>query len=544
MNEIFAYRWIPVTLMILSSAMTFNISVDAENISPSLILYSVDVRAPQSDADGSSAHPFNTLQAAHDKIAQDIASHATDTAWVQPSFTVRIHAGTFENQYTACKGNVCNLLNVSVSGTASAPITFEPYGDGSVILKGIGFVDADVNGDGFADGPPDTKKREILINLTGKYVTMKGLELHNSSGKGMLIQGSFNTIENVSSHDNWSTNFDVGGGADVRVEGNVLRNVESYRCRHGTGVLLTRVASPITVVTKNLVVDSLSYNNGYQPDGVKVLPITGDPQGGGNSDGFGAAKQCGGATYTESFCPENVYRGTVSFGNADDGYDVNFSDSLMHNNIAFFNGPNGNKGYKVFLTTVKRQTWIGNIAYANLDRGFEIRSAGGFTFINNTSVGNVNQGIVGITGDTIARNNMSAFNGGNDFPLIAASCPQCSANWAKDGSGGNYRGDPQLIEIHPFRDSSGNIVVSFPPNLTIAQKVSWIKGVFKSSFGLRSNSGAVDKGLSTVFKEPQTGEFISIPYYGSAPDIGAVEFQENAESTLPRPAPATNVRAR
>ena len=110
-----------------------------------------------------------------------------------------------------------------------------------------------------------------------------------------------------------------------------------------------------------------------------MLPIGGDPQGGGNSDGISATKYF---ADDAAFAPQYGVRnwGTnfyfvrnISFNNCDDGFDISCGSSMLEDNRSLFNGPTGAMGYKIFRPTQK-MIYRGNVAYGNMARGFELRA--------------------------------------------------------------------------------------------------------------------------------------------------------------------------
>ncbi len=443
--------------------------------------------------------------------------------------TVLIKAGVYQNELANCSGATCTFVRVDNSGTAANPIVIKAYGNGPVTLRGLGFRDTDTDNDGLADGPLNPSKREKLLDIRGNYVYVSDLEFTNSQQMGIEINGSFNKVENVVSHDNWSTNIAIGSSVPGKVEGNLVRYAETYRSRSSNGIALQR-PDPITdVVTRNIVEYSLAYENGRRSDGTRMIPSLGDVAGGGNSDGMGSAKGCSDyPTFNSSFpysnaCPKNIFRYNFMFKNSDDGVDMSHADSLLERNISFGNGgaAGGGKGYKV-LRNVDGNTYVNNIAYANADRGFDLRVSN-LKFFNNLALSNGGQGIQGASGDSLMRNNIAFGNSLNDFPVTSA-CLGCSNNWIGDKTGAALSGDPKLDNSLLFKNSQGEIVVSMPQSGTIAEKWNWLDNRFKSAFALQSSSGAINAGTAISFVDPISGQTRSISYVGNAPDIGAYEY--------------------
>ncbi|OHA29600.1 MAG: hypothetical protein A3G52_00705 [Candidatus Taylorbacteria bacterium RIFCSPLOWO2_12_FULL_43_20] len=484
------------------------------------VTYYVDQNHPSSNDNntGTESLPFKTIQAAANIV--------------DPGDTVLIKAGTYQDQLSYCVGAQCRLVFITRSGTAGNPITFKAYGDDSVILTGFGFEDRDLDEDGYADGPTYSNKRERMIMIKANYIRIENLEITNSSGSGIIIDGSFNVVKNVHVHNLWGDGIAIGDTGENRVEGNVVDTVEIHNSRHNGGVSFYLPLQSTEIITNNLVTNSIAYMNGRHPDGTKVLPLTYDPAGGGNSDGFGASKNCADtATFTDvpydNMCPKNVFRGNVTWLNADDGFDMSMADSLVEGNISFGNGPAGRKGFKV-LRQVTDLRFVGNIAYANLGVGFEPRVTSGGVFLNNLAISNDAQGFSGISG--VGRNNMSYGNSSNDLPN--STCDNCSNNWIGNGSG-TFSGNPSLANLTPFQDGEGNITVTFPPNLTIAEKVAWIKEQFRVAFTPQSTSAAINAGVSVSYIDPISGETLQRTFYGSSPDIGAYEYVSGSGPTPP-----------
>jgi len=491
--------------------------------------YYVDQDNPSADDSnpGTEALPFSTIQAAADIV--------------DPGDTVLIKAGTYQNQLSYCVGATCNLVSISRPGTSGNVITFRPYQSDTVILRGFGFEDQDLNSDGLADGVAQSGKSETLVKISGDYINISDLELTNSQGSGMSITGSYNTVERMIVDNNWSNGISIGDAGLEQVEYNTVQDCELYNNRYYTGIFI-QMRSSVAVdgtgdrylVTKNLIKDNLSYKNGYLPNGTKVLPIGGDPAGGGNADGFESSKYCGqGPEYNSdisvsNLCPNNVLRGNVAWQNADDGFDMSFADSLLEDNISFDNGPEGRQGFKVFLSYVENNLFVGNIAYRNDEDGFQPRSGGGDLMLNNLAVGNGDKGFEG-AGNQF-KNNIGYDNTSSD--INSSSCPDCSNNISGDGSFGTT-GDPGLADSTPFQDEEGTITVTFPEGLTIAQKVAWIKDQFSTAFTPVSSSIAIDAGVAVSYTDPITGDTTNRSYYGDAPDIGAYEYDPSDGDTTP-----------
>jgi hypothetical protein len=82
-------------------------------------------------------------------------------------------------------------------------------------------------------------------------------------------------------------------------------------------------------------------------------------------------------------------RGNIAWHNADDGIDISFGDdSRLIDNISFENGPEGNKGFKVYAKVSGGISFIGNVAMGNISNGFEFQiEETGYAY-NNSSIHN------------------------------------------------------------------------------------------------------------------------------------------------------------
>jgi uncharacterized repeat protein (TIGR02543 family) len=481
-----------------------------------------------------------------------------------PGDIVSVRAGTYQTNISACPNQArtlpfCHVILIERSGTVANPITYRTYGSERVVLQGLGFVDTDspTDSDTYADGPNQPDYRERIIHIAANYIRIIGFEVTNSERFGITIDGSFNIVENVVVHDNWSDGILFGNYNPGRVEGNTVRNAEVYNNRHGGGINLNRPAGATDILLNSVIEDSLTYNNGYQSNGIRVLPIFGDVFGGGNSGGISTSKYCvdeairlaaAGRSvpgYEDNICSNSIFRGNVSWNNVDDGVVIASPNTLVENNISFGNGvtgPNGesihgSEGYK-WYQPARNVSLVGNIAYANRTRGFELRPLAGSILLNNFATGN-NEGFYGIAASEI-HNNIGYGNIAVSNPdlVIPVGCSTCSRNWSASGAFSDYSGNPLFLNLTPFRDNNGsisspigNLSVIFPANLTIAQKVEWMKNEFRNAFSLQSTSRAINAGAIASYPDPISGASLSRVFYGSAPDIGPYEFVSGGQTT-------------
>jgi len=229
---------------------------------------------------------------------------------------------------------------------------------------------------------------------------------------------------------------------------------------------------------------------------------------------MGTTKLCSDSAtlLVSNWCPGNVFKNNIGFGNADDGMDVSFADSVIEGNIMFENGPEGNRGYKV-LRQVDNLTFRGNVATENLGPGFEPRvEEGGLHYLyNNTALRNGNWGIrIGGSG-IVAKNNLAANNPGTD----TFGCDDCTHNSTAD--------DPDLTDLNFVIDTN------FPSSYTVAEKLAFFRNQFKQALTpLSSASALIDQGVAVDGYHCSTaGQHAGNDcreWYGSAPDIGAYEY--------------------
>ncbi len=437
--------------------------------------------------------------------------------------TVFIRSGTYVHNDTNRE-----FLKLSVSGTSLAPIVFQNYGNEQVILKGRGFLDQDLNNDGYADGSSGSYTNEKLIDVESNYNQIKGLEVTNSNRWGVYVAGNFNNIENSIVHDNWDAGITLDGSS------NTVKNVESHHNRHGSGLAFRPIA--LERIDHNIVSQSFFHDNGYQADGTKVLPAAGDPTGGGVSTGITGFNGCGtSVTYPDNLCNYNAIVGNVLLHNIGDGVNITMANTLIKDNIAMGSGTTGNaaNGFTVNIPSFN-QVYVNNISYHN-NNAFNFRVHGG-TYLNNLGLDNSITGMwLAFPSDTISlKNNLDMMAPSAKLLLIQpCSTTVCSNNLAVYSNPGSYLVNPSV-----FKDSSGNLVVTFPADrTTIAQQVDYIQTTVRAAFSPVSNSPAKSAGTQTTYIDPTTGLIASV-YTGTSFDIGPVDQIPPAVSIT---APATGV---
>jgi len=472
----------------------------------------------------------------------------------KPGDVVYIRGGLYTNAPTVPNQN---LVSVNISGTAIAPIRYENYNNEHVTLAGWGFSDVDANGDGLADGPNYSLLRQKLFYIpdTTDYIQVKGLEMTNSENSALDVRGHYCYVQEVSTHDNWSA-----GGSIMRSRlatnseyGTVFRWVEAYHNRHFTGLFMgLEDQNTFAYMADCAIVDCISDWNGYQPDGREVMPAAGDSEGGGNAGGFWTTKYLADNAY---FAPQygvhnwgtNLYFvRNVSFNNCDDGFAFDHAGSVIEGNESLFNGPTGANGYKL-LRSLQNMILRGNVAYGNINRGFELRvdTNTWMEVYNNSSFMNQEQGfwITGLdsTSRAYVTNNVAAFNVQPD--LAFAGQPY---NWARDG--GNvlpgFVGDPKIVNTNLV------LTTAFPAGYSVRQKHdfldSQIRARLSPAVGSPLLSSAVyiqgyhcpraDNDPNSQMPPNAPGRHWKVPQ----PNLGALDLQTTSST---KPTPPTNLRS-
>jgi hypothetical protein len=466
--------------------------------------YFVDVKPATNPlaTQGSLDNPFPAIQDAVNKS--------------QPGDTIYIREGTYPH---TDKNRA--FVRITVSGTATAPITIQNYGTERVLLMGRGFEDRDLNGDGKADGPIGTTNESLLF-IEANYIHVRGLEFSNSNRWGIYIKGDENQVERCSIHDNWDAGVTIDGNT------NLVSSVETFRNRHMSGIII-RPSAVGRTANGNVIAYSFSHHNGYQPNGEKVLPALRDSAGGGNADGFTVFKACSDTAPTgENWCNNNAVIGNVFWHNTDGSLDVSFANSLIKDNLSLdccYPGV-GQNGYKV-LREVKNLVFVNNISYHDRDTGFSFRVHQG-TFLHNLAITSLDKGgfWLGFPADTVSfKNNLSAFNTKSDMSGVSTcSGSQCSNNWAEDGTGSKgLSGDPHLVGNDLPKDEAGNISIQIPSGLSIPEKVAWFQKTVRETFSLSSTSPALGTGTPVSYLDPWSQQQVTIPFSGSAPNVGIFE---------------------
>jgi MYXO-CTERM domain-containing protein len=376
--------------------------------------------------------------------------------------TIWVHGGTYY---------ITSQLALSKSGTSDTNRTkIWAYAGEKPVLDASRYVTTNTA----ADVP--------VVLVTGSYMHLRGLEIANAK-VGASGDHSYSLLrtKNASNNTFELLNLHHGFGPGLFID-------------TGTG--------------GNLILNCDSHDN-YDKDGSQ-----GDGQ---NGDGFGVHYQTSG--------PSTTIRGCRAWIDSDDGYDLIYQEVpvIIENSFAIQNGyanggstspgsGNGN-GFKVGSSgTGIRHIVRNNVAWKNKASGFYANhSSGGNTWYNNTSYSN-----------------------GTQYNMLAATFASDGRTIATDGI--TLTGS----KVHIMRNNIG-----FPnknANMTGVDTAfnTWDLGIAEASTDFASTSDTGCTGpreadgsipAACTFLKLKAGSplidkgtNVSLPYVGSAPDLGAYEY--------------------
>jgi hypothetical protein len=462
-----------------------------------------------------------------------------------PGDIVEIRGGTYNVA-------VDTSTTLSRSGSASSPITYRGYQSEQVVFKGTYDVDSDGDGirnwDEAAGGDaagPSSGDRGIAIEITGNYIRLSKVRIQWVYAC-LSVTGNNNIVEEVVAHECWEGGLVVSQG-----DNNTLRHNAAYRIRHRGGIGVNTPASSPSTTSGNVLYRNLSWKNGRQlPNDAKVLPFTGDPDGGGNSDGMSASKECvdslGNPGSDLSLCNNLTYQENIAWRNTDDCYDTSIGNSWVINNIGYDCGPNARVGWKI-LRANRGYVFSGNILLGtgssdSLDWGTRVR----FNDTNNTGtnsyiVHGISKGTFSQPGFLISeaadstrcflRNNV-AWDNSSDF---SEAQPCTNSN--------NYAGgttDPQLANptFSPVTTvaTAETCLASAPHAVTVKSCWQALYDGFFNAYKPAAGSALIDAGVFISGYHCATADDSGSPppvdaacrhWRGSAPDQGPFEFGIN-----------------
>jgi hypothetical protein len=333
-------------------------------------------------------------------------------------------------------------LSLAKSGSENSPITLQAYENERPLL--------DFSGTAFG-------KRGI--DLKGNHWLIKGLDICKAGDNGMIISGSYNTIEFCSFFDNKDTGLQLGGGAH-----------------------------------DNKIINCDSYWNA-------------DPTDYGDADGFACKLDVG---------TNNYFYGCRAWLNVDDGWDgyMRGNDdvsTVLENcwtwqNGYFKNGADGGasangNGFKMGGSddkTLKHNFILRNcVAFDNKAKGFDQNNNKGSMILENCSG---------------YRNKV------NNYSISAslAAGKICTVTNCVSGDGkislGSFVIQTTNSWMSPFV-VTGDDFVSLDTTGVTAKRQADGSLPAVDFFHLNKSSDLIDAGTN-----------VGLPYLGSAPDLGAFEF--------------------
>ncbi|THV41622.1 right-handed parallel beta-helix repeat-containing protein [Glycomyces buryatensis] len=114
--------------------------------------------------------------------------------------TISVKGGTYKPT---------SSLHSEASGTASAPITLQPYGNGEVIVDGSGLPE-----------------ESWLLAIHGSYWHVSDMTFENSTAHGVVVTSSTGGVfKNLTTANNGDTGFNLRGDDTVN---NLVENLDSY----------------------------------------------------------------------------------------------------------------------------------------------------------------------------------------------------------------------------------------------------------------------------------------------------------------------------
>jgi hypothetical protein len=150
-----------------------------------------------------------------------------------PGATISLRGGTYLIKPT---------ISISKSGTSALQISMLAYPGEHPVLDGDSMT---VSGN------------NRVINLSGSYWTMTGLEIMRAGDNGMRITGSHNIVEGCSFHDNSDTGLQLDNGASF----NQVINCDSYNNVDPSQGNADGFAAKLNVGTGNSFVGCRSWYN-------------------------------------------------------------------------------------------------------------------------------------------------------------------------------------------------------------------------------------------------------------------------------------------
>jgi len=335
-------RLVPIAVVtaVLASAGIAAHAVNADTSATASVYY---VSPSGSDsAAGTKSAPWKTI------------AHAQSKAVAGDTVTFRGGTYAYTGATSACgsQTDVVSAIALSKSGTSGSPISYVAYsGENPVFdfsamkddcrIKGFNVTGSYITVKGLEiQGVPQNNNKNHEnwgVYNTGSYNTFDQLDLHNHMGPGLFIKdGSYNLVVNCDSHDNYDlyTSNGAGESADgfgahvpANRPGNVFRSDRAWN-NADDGFDLINAFSAVTIER------SWAWSNGYVP---------GTTTAAGNGTGIKAGGY--GGVYSEAGSTVvHTVRYSVAFNNRANGFysnhhpaTINFNHNTAYNNPVNYN---------------------------------------------------------------------------------------------------------------------------------------------------------------------------------------------------------------
>jgi hypothetical protein len=410
-----------------------------------------------------------------------------------------------------------SFLIANASGIAGNYVTLRNYPGERPVLVGSGWLNEKA-------GPI---ANQTLLDITGKYVRVYGLNFRQSGEYGIGITGSNCWIEECESHSNWQANICAGINSvpGVDVNSGTIIHCKTHHSRMGVGITINLDNRENYNADGWTIKRCISYRNGFNDDN-RINEF-----GGGNADGTGCTKYAhdnyaydwdwkvnGRANRIRNFHVVD----NILYLNADDGVDVSSGEgTLFTGNISASNGPSGTMGYKQLRAHYETSTYSGNTAIGRRDSIFPADTlyfdAASATPIKagDTVTGSISGAKGSVTGGFL-------FTNGNSAQAWSAGKP--GVVYLKDPSGGFHVGEPitvngvTLANVAALGQTRG---CDHRANTTVIDKphgrnneIAWT-----SLFHNQPGSGSI-RGISTITAADRGGDAINnLSYFNQDSDI-------------------------
>ena len=450
------------------------------------------------DCNGDDGNAYDTIQEAATAVA------AGDTVYIRAGTynlisviiinakkglpSNRITISGFQNEFV-----VVNGANIIPKGSTSSNSLFYIHNSSFLIVQDINFRNS-VN---YTDG---TYGGGGIYAFRSDNLSILNNSFENLMGSGIILQGVSDSIVEFNEVSDSLVGIVMIGYFDGR--------------------------PPYANSSYNRVINNLAFNNTRSPEGSDGIAV--------GSGGY-----------------NNIIEDNVVFGNADDGIDSDghspcSQNTVIRNNIVFKNGGiteegDGN-GVKVSTNCGGGHFVAGNIVFDNDRGGFDQDKEVGYPqnyFYNNIAYNNSHSGFImdapslpqdedGILYNNIATNNsVRDLYRSNDLAVN-------DSDYNLWGDGNFVLGmDEHSLSGDPLFNNLGLVIdTNFGAGWSIDEKLEYIRSQVREKFSLQAGSQAIDNGTiipgyHCAVAGAHSGEGCR-EWYGSAPDIGAYEYEGSA----------------